>query len=162
MSMVLAALPMPVNLIGKVRRDLTGQVFGRLTVKARDCTRTQGKMRWLCACLCGSEKAVPGDNLIAGTTVSCGCYRKEYLLSLSESFTGSIPHNKLDDAIRAVNRGNSLEAFRVSSVEELSDSYVMSLMTRWTGLSPEDIPQSLVGAKRIHLQTKREINEKRQ
>lgn len=58
-------------------RDLTGQVFGRLTVLSRapnDCT---GHVRWLCKCKCGTEKIVNKDALLSGATVSCGCYNKE-------------------------------------------------------------------------------------
>ena len=52
--------------------DLTGQVFGRLTVvHYRAFTR-----QWLCRCECGGEKYVRGWHLIQGKTTSCGCLRK--------------------------------------------------------------------------------------
>ncbi len=58
--------------------DLTGQVFGRLTVlgsapkQARNPNR-----RWLVQCECSTKKSVFGMDLIAGRTVSCGCRRDE-------------------------------------------------------------------------------------
>lgn len=56
-------------------RDLTGQVFGKLTaisVGGRDST---GKVTWLCACECGCQKTVTMLNLATGNTKSCGCGR---------------------------------------------------------------------------------------
>lgn len=60
-------------------RDLTGRVFGRLTVVAR-APRPDGrtpKVYWLCRCVCGTERVVVGASLINGHTVSCGCYSRE-------------------------------------------------------------------------------------
>lgn len=53
--------------------DLTGQVFGWLTVTGRDTTRPR---YWNCICDCGNEKSVRKDHLIDGSTQSCGCYRR--------------------------------------------------------------------------------------
>ena len=52
--------------------DLTGQVFGRLTVvHYRQLTR-----KWLCRCECGGETYVRGHHLTQGRTQSCGCLQK--------------------------------------------------------------------------------------
>ena len=67
----------------KVKRDLTGMVFGRLTVikQAEDYIGTNGKhrARWLCKCNCdkGTEVVVMTYHLTSGNMKSCGCYRKE-------------------------------------------------------------------------------------
>lgn len=53
--------------------DLTGQVFGWLTVTGRDITRPR---YWNCICDCGNEKSVRKDHLMDGSTHSCGCYRR--------------------------------------------------------------------------------------
>lgn len=61
-----------------MRIDMTGQVFGRLTVLSFD--RTQGKSsRWNCQCECGNIVSVFRVSLIkqSGGTRSCGCYRSE-------------------------------------------------------------------------------------
>ena len=50
--------------------DLTGQQFGRLTVKGY-----KGDGKWLCQCQCGNQTIVTGSNLVGGGTVSCGCKR---------------------------------------------------------------------------------------
>lgn len=51
--------------------DLTGQVFGRLTVLRRI------DRKWLCVCLCGNTRDVFAENLKAGRTQSCGCFNQE-------------------------------------------------------------------------------------
>ena len=57
-------------------KDLTGQVFGRLTVLERDTTR-KGKIRWICRCECGKIKSVRREHLTSGATKSCGCFSRE-------------------------------------------------------------------------------------
>jgi hypothetical protein len=56
--------------------DITGQKFGRLLVLSYAGTR-QKKTHWLCRCECGTEKIIGTKYLRRGTTVSCGCHRKE-------------------------------------------------------------------------------------
>lgn len=58
-------------------KDMTGQVFGRLTIVGRAANSNRGCARWLCQCTCGNQKTILGDSLRLGTTVSCGCYRLE-------------------------------------------------------------------------------------
>ena len=57
--------------------DLTGRVFGRLTVLSESAERPTAPDRthWLCRCECGREKVVAGLNLVSGNTASCGCGR---------------------------------------------------------------------------------------
>lgn len=57
--------------------DLTGQVFGRLTVIGEEYPRKTKNLRWLCQCECGNYKAVRGYDLKSGKTQSCGCLRNE-------------------------------------------------------------------------------------
>lgn len=58
--------------------DLSGRVFGRLTVLRRAGTHFSagghGFPTWVCACECGNEHVVSGASLRSGNTVSCGCY----------------------------------------------------------------------------------------
>lgn len=56
--------------------DLTGQVFGRLTVLERDMEKPIGKScpaYWKCRCQCGNLVSVRSDHLRDTTTSSCGC-----------------------------------------------------------------------------------------
>jgi hypothetical protein len=58
-------------------KDLTGQKFGRLTVKEFKGKNKHKQSLWLCLCDCGGEIIVPGYSLIINNTRSCGCYQKE-------------------------------------------------------------------------------------
>lgn len=51
--------------------DLTGQVFGRLTVLERVETKKKATL-WRCRCTCGKESIVQMGNLRNGHTTSCG------------------------------------------------------------------------------------------
>lgn len=53
-------------------KDLTGQVFGKLTVVERDMS-SKKNTRWICRCSCGNMKSILASNLIQGQTKSCGC-----------------------------------------------------------------------------------------
>lgn len=70
--------------------DLTGQVFGRLTVLYRaenymsPVTGNQ-KTRWHCRCECGNEVDVAAQSLRTGRTTSCGCYRRKQVSVASKS-----------------------------------------------------------------------------
>ena len=50
--------------------DLSGQCFGKLTVKCRD---DKDHRKWVCLCDCGREHSVFTHNLVKGRTTSCGC-----------------------------------------------------------------------------------------
>lgn len=65
------------------RIDLTGQRFGRLTVQNYSHS-IRGLAIWNCECDCGSSTTTRGSELRKGTTLSCGCLRKEIT---SERFT---------------------------------------------------------------------------
>jgi len=59
-----------------VALDLTGQVFGRLTVTGSRSS-IYGVSFWECTCTCGVVKPVRTYNLKAGITKSCSCLRNE-------------------------------------------------------------------------------------
>lgn len=67
----------------KVRKDLTGQTFGRWTVlgQAEDYVDKDGKRytMWHCKCSCqkGKEQNIRQSNLKSGKTQSCGCLARE-------------------------------------------------------------------------------------
>lgn len=52
--------------------DLTGKTFGFLTVLGRH--HTDGRIWWLCQCVCGKETVVNSNSLLSGHTKSCGCH----------------------------------------------------------------------------------------
>ncbi len=57
--------------------DITGEVFGRLTVIERSGTSKHGHTIWLCQCTCGNLTEVIKPDLKQGKTNSCGCLQKE-------------------------------------------------------------------------------------
>lgn len=69
--------------MARTRGDLTGQIFGRLTVlsPAEDYIQPNGRHRtqWLCECSCNEHNKiiVITDHLKSGNTQSCGCLRRE-------------------------------------------------------------------------------------
>jgi hypothetical protein len=64
-------------------QDLTGRVFGRLTVLGRGADRPTPnglrEIRWRCLCVCGGTTEAIKANLTHGRTQSCGCLRQELL-----------------------------------------------------------------------------------
>ena len=61
--------------------DITGQVFGRLTVVSKD----PKPCMWLCRCVCGSTTLATGTNLRRGNTTSCGCVHREQLVAYNQT-----------------------------------------------------------------------------
>lgn len=68
------------------REDLTGKIFGRLTVIEFDEQTTLLKKQkngkslgswWKCQCACGNIISVQGSSLKGGRTKSCGCLQSE-------------------------------------------------------------------------------------
>lgn len=58
-----------------VPEDLTGKVYGKLTVIQKEKTLNR-RARWLCKCECGNTKIIYADCLRKGVK-SCGCLRKK-------------------------------------------------------------------------------------
>lgn len=61
----------------RVPIDISGQVFGRLTVVQLSKYGQGQKPRWYCVCSCGGNTTTSGSNLRNGHTTSCGCLNKE-------------------------------------------------------------------------------------
>lgn len=61
------------NRVAHNKIDLTGKVFGKLTVLSDTGRRKSRKVIWLCQCECGKQTEVLSGYLISGDTKSCGC-----------------------------------------------------------------------------------------
>ena len=62
----------------KIRYDMTGERYGRLTVESIFRHKQGNKeLLWHCKCDCGNYTNVSRDKLIKGTTKSCGCLQRE-------------------------------------------------------------------------------------
>lgn len=56
-------------------KDLTSQRFGLLV--AEHIVDRPGRAAWQCHCDCGGEKVALSNNLLNGTTKSCGCLHRQ-------------------------------------------------------------------------------------
>jgi len=69
------------HLMGMRLIDISGQVFGRLTV----IRKSEAPSMWECLCSCGTTKLFTGPNLRTGNTTSCGCLHREKLAASNTS-----------------------------------------------------------------------------
>lgn len=58
-------------------KDLTGKIFGHLTVIGRSKDPGLKRVTWDCQCVCGNPSRVSTSNLTLGRQVSCGCWNAE-------------------------------------------------------------------------------------
>ena len=70
---------------GRTAEDLSGLVFGRLTVIQRE-QNVNGRTAWLCRCSCGNEKIVITKYLKNGSVRSCVCLK--YDIGFHNDYTG--------------------------------------------------------------------------
>lgn len=63
---------------GSIAEDLTGRIFGDLKVLYRVENHRNGRTRWMCECICQNRVVVTQHELKAGSTKSCGCYKKNH------------------------------------------------------------------------------------
>jgi hypothetical protein len=68
-----------------VIKDLTGMVFGRLTVVKLEKLNKHNQAMWLCRCECGNRKIAEGGLLRRGKVISCGCSK----------ITHNLGHNRI-------------------------------------------------------------------
>jgi hypothetical protein len=79
------------------KEDLTGKVFGRLTILRQVLKerlrngRKYPRLAWICQCECGTAETKPIEtsSLVDGKTTSCGCILHERYMG----FVGAIPIN---------------------------------------------------------------------
>jgi hypothetical protein len=85
--------------MAKPRIDLTGRLFGRLTVKSR-IVPPKGRTLFVCACECGKEVTLNGSDLQTGNTTSCGCLRDDKIAKVNYKH-GAASCNDLTGAYRS-------------------------------------------------------------
>lgn len=73
------------------RMDMTGKVYGRLTVIRSSEPVPRRPVHWVCKCECGTEKIINGNNLRRGSTNSCGCLQKDLIIGrqIKHGFAGT-------------------------------------------------------------------------
>ena len=84
----------------KIRKDLTGKVFGRLTVKEFSHKDDGLKAHWKCLCECGVEIITQGHRLTTGKTKSCGCFRVDFSREkIIKQRAEGMPSKELEDLV---------------------------------------------------------------
>lgn len=63
----------------KIRDDLSGQVFGKLTVRGPARHPISGKALWNCLCDCGNSRLYESHELLKRGYKSCGCEKSNRL-----------------------------------------------------------------------------------
>lgn len=61
-----------------VFKDLTGEVYGQLTVLKRVPNESNHQTLWKCVCSCGNTTTSQAGNLRSGKSSSCGCKRVKH------------------------------------------------------------------------------------
>lgn len=127
-------------------KDLSGQVFGLLTVIKYDEDKRgpQGQPYWICQCECGLQKSIRGNDLKSGKTISCGCFKKskgEEKLSklLKENGFNFIQQYKFEDL-----KGDSFNLFFDFAI--LDDQEKLSCLLEYQG-EQHYTPQEYFGGK---------------
>ncbi len=67
--------------MAKFRKNILGNRYGRLTVML-DCGQVKnGAYQYIVQCDCGESKIILGHSMINGSTKSCGCIRREAIIT---------------------------------------------------------------------------------
>ena len=59
----------------RLKKDLTGQIFGELKALYPTEERKHGSIVWQCECSCGNLHKATAELLLSGSVKSCGCIR---------------------------------------------------------------------------------------
>ena len=65
-----------------IKKDLSGMVFGKLTVINEVGINKHNTFLWNCRCECGNEAVYSSNSLGVGDAKSCGCLKKEDLSNM--------------------------------------------------------------------------------
>jgi hypothetical protein len=99
------------NRIGRPALDISGGVFGRLTVIGKSPLRTRFRtVLWICRCACGQSVLVRSEKLRQGRTRSCGCTSTRRDLATEQIVEQRVRRCEWCDAEFAVH-GTTIQAF---------------------------------------------------
>ena len=59
-----------------ISTDLSGRVFGDLTVIELATKDKNNQTIWKCVCVCGTVRPIRRNDLVSGKSKSCGCSKK--------------------------------------------------------------------------------------
>lgn len=81
------------------RLDLTGEVYGRLTV-VREVEKIGTHRMWLCLCTCNNVLVTRQARLRSGETRSCGCLARDRFGDLRKTKVGPISYHAMHAHLR--------------------------------------------------------------
>lgn len=127
-------------------KDLTGQVFGRLTAIAPTEKRKRRYVVWKCKCQCGNEVEVESGLLTSGNIKSCGCWRQEQIVTANRYIDGT----SLTHTLSAREKSKSAKSGYVGVVEARGkwQAYIYYKKKRYH-LGTFDTLEEAVNARRI-------------
>jgi len=131
----------------KSKKDLEGNVFGRLVAIKPTKKRMTKSIVWLCECVCGNLAFVPSGQLVSGHTKSCGCLKKEVVAEM-----GRARRNLPDEAYILYPK----EEKRIAVY--LTDQYVKRMLTKH-GIDNNQITPELIELKRLSIISHRELKK---
>ena len=121
-------------------KNLTGEVFGRITViSLNHKDEKRREYWWNCVCECGIEKEIKGDSLKNGTTRSCGCLKNDISRDRWLKPKGEGSQNQIISNYKQKARKRNL-AFLLSTSQALD---IMSRECYYCGERPSNIKVSL-------------------
>lgn len=131
--------------------DMTGKIFGRLTVKERDQSVSKNA-KWFCQCSCGNVTSVYYQALVRGKSKSCGCLRTEVTVermsthrssNTTEYFIWSHMHRRCKDSENPAYKNYGARGITVCTRWEDFEVFLNDMGRRPRGLTLERKNNSL-------------------
>lgn len=119
-------------------KDYTGQRFGKLTVIKMVKNVNRKGFSCLCKCECGNEKIIKTSSLLAGKTLSCGCYSKS--IAHLKAVTHNLSYSRIyriyrDMILRCTtknNKNNNFTAYSGKGIKIGEDFNTFEKFNEWS------------------------------
>lgn len=137
------------------RFDLTGQRFERLLVVEKTSLRKKnGAVIWECVCDCGKKHCVGACELKRGTTKSCGCLLKDFLVELGQKSRKDLSGRRFGRLVAQTSRSKNKRRWWHCKCDCGGSCWVVTSnllrgLTKSCGCIVREFAQSYEGAKRI-------------
>jgi hypothetical protein len=109
----------------RIREDITGQRFNKLTAVRYAGKDARGNSQWYCVCECGGEKYTTLSNLKYNNTRSCGCDKAAIIEKMADA--RRIEKSSLIHLYRKYNQGaktrNYVFDITLDEFEQLTSGY---------------------------------------
>lgn len=103
-------------------KDITGETFGQLTALRVSGKDNFGRNKWLFKCSCGNQTEASLNNVLMGTTKSCGCLRNKPYRRID--LLGKRFGRLLVTSYAGTKKGKAVWSCRCDCGEEINVSYL--------------------------------------